>query len=151
LPSGFGFTRAEAQVLREELHVAGHLLEVDDVARAHQARDHHALADTGGAHGREIERLVELFRLDLDPGFFVLLVQREEALRFLRVLDHVLEGTHGRRGLGRGGGGRARRGRRGRGRERRRGRGLARRGRRRLGEGGEAHAERKRRGGPQDE
>jgi len=50
-----------------------------------RAADHHALADAVGAHGREINRRIELVRLDLHPGLVVLLVEREEAVRLLRV------------------------------------------------------------------
>ena len=96
------FGRAGARgvlgVARDHLHHVVDAAELDYLRPGHQPAEQGRFADAGGELGRQEEGLVEVFRLQLDPDLFVLLVQREQALGLLRVLD---DGGKGRRAAGR--------------------------------------------------
>jgi len=85
--------REVALVARDELDVGADLAELDEVRAAHHPAIDPVLAEAAGEVDGKEQRLAEQLGVDLEPGLLVLLPEPDESLGFLRVLDHVGEGS----------------------------------------------------------
>ena len=86
------FAGEELRVLGEHLHQVADAMKFDDVRAQHRAYERLALADAVGAVDLEEQRMIELFRLDLQPDLVLLGVEVEQARLLLGILDDIGEG-----------------------------------------------------------
>ena len=92
----------ELAVHRQQADLVVHSLELDDLGTAvaapaagHRAAEQSHLANAAGNLGREIERFVKVFWLELKPDLVVLLPNGEQAVGLPGVLDDGGEGLGG--------------------------------------------------------